>query len=173
MTPFEELEFLADYLPDEGEAVILSRRRGELVCEVVGDANEKNTTTEPAPKVKGISDASLYGRLLQASERLKSCTTSNVWMWILACYGVCVGMHLVTGFGWEGWYFDLGIVLIVFCLATFWSQFQQWQLFTRDIFPMLEQVMLEHQIDRFELITRMKQHRDLSSLLASVLRWTR
>ncbi len=30
-TPFEDLEYLADYLPDEGEAMLVSRRDGEGV----------------------------------------------------------------------------------------------------------------------------------------------
>jgi hypothetical protein len=31
-TPFEELEHLAEYLPDEGESVLITRKDGELVC---------------------------------------------------------------------------------------------------------------------------------------------
>lgn len=175
MTPFEELEFLADYLPDEGEAVLLSRRRGELVCESYADGPEKSVVTAApqSPKLKGISDASLYGRLLQASERIRTCVWSNIWFGVLTFYGLCVCMHLATGLGWQGWYFDLGIGLIVGCLTALGIRFQQKLLFIRDICPMLEQIMLEQQIDRFELMASMRQHRDLLPLLNAILRWTK
>ena len=31
--PYEDLEYLAEFLPEEGESVIVTRRRGQLVCE--------------------------------------------------------------------------------------------------------------------------------------------
>ena len=54
-SPFEELEYLADYLPDEGEAVIVVRKDGELVCE----AFQREKYQE------GITDPEFYGRLIQ------------------------------------------------------------------------------------------------------------
>ena len=68
-TPFEELEYLSDYLPEEGESVIVTRRAGELVCE-----------SGPGGRYgDGLLDPELYGRLVQWNLRLSSLSVLPIW----------------------------------------------------------------------------------------------
>ena len=55
-TPFEELEYVAEYLPEEGESVLISRKDGELVCQPWRTEGLRD----------GIEEAPLYGLLVQA-----------------------------------------------------------------------------------------------------------
>lgn len=186
-SPFEELEYLVDYLPDEGEAVVVSRRRGELVCESYREEKPQPVVTPsipvPAPiastpstpakiKLPGITDAALYGRLLQANERLKGCVWTYVWPWVLGVYWVCVACHWLTDSGISGWYLDLGIGLIISIGALAWIQYQQWKLFHMEILPVIERQLAERETNKYMLLAQMKQHPELKLLVTVLSRWT-
>lgn len=68
-SPFEELEYLAEYLPDEGEVVLITRQSGDLVCKPLMDNDLRD----------GISDTQLYGFLIQANERLELAQRTPIW----------------------------------------------------------------------------------------------
>src|SRR5579872_7257162 len=114
-TPFEDLEYLADYLPDEGEAVIVARRGGELICEPL---------RQDSPQERAL-DAELYGRLVQANERLNAVGALPIWGAALLCFSLCVAVHKFTGIGWSGWYIDLGIALLILGGCYSWIQYHQ------------------------------------------------
>ena len=187
-SPYEELEYIADHLPDEGEAVVVSRQRGEIVCEAY---REPTPTSQPqvaqkvaavvppfptAPIVEnnlpGLTDPALYGRLLQANERLKGCVWSYIWPWVLSIYWLCVGCHWLTTSGWSTWYLDIGIALIVSIGAIVWIQHQQWKLFHNEICPVLERQMAERETNKYKLLSEMRQHPELKLLVTVLSRWT-
>ena len=89
-TPFEELEYLADFLPEEGESVIVSRNHGELVCENFQKERPLDEMASPE----------FYGHLVHANERLNSLVARPVWISTLAWFWVCVLIHKVFGLGW-------------------------------------------------------------------------
>ncbi|MBT5020721.1 MAG: hypothetical protein HON04_18470, partial [Planctomicrobium sp.] len=68
-SPFEELEYLAEYLPEEGEMVLLTRESGDLVCKPW----KENDLRE------GISETHLYGFLVQANDQLEDRQKAPLW----------------------------------------------------------------------------------------------
>ena len=64
--PYEDLEYLAEFLPEEGESVIVTRRRGQLVCESYFETH----ATPPAQA--GLIDREFYGRLTTIETSLQT-----------------------------------------------------------------------------------------------------
>ena len=122
-SPFEELEYLADFLPEEGESVVVSRRRGQLVCE---------TLLEPSPFTSVPSsqiDRGLFGRLATINARLKNLKTGPILVTLLSCYWICVVMHRFFAIGWSGWYLDLGLGLLMGVACYLYVQYRQRKYF--------------------------------------------
>lgn len=160
-TPFEDLEYLAEYLPDEGEAVIVARRGGELVCEPF---------RQEAPQERSL-DAELYGRLVQANERLNSVGAIPIWAAALSAFVLCVAAHKLFGLGWSGWYVDLGILFAAAgaCYATI--QWAQKRLFVQQLRPMIEKQLRHRSIPKHALIGVARQHSELRILLDHLVHW--
>lgn len=161
-SPFEDLEYLADYLPDEGEAVVVIRRGGELICEPFRQEAWR----------EGISDSELYGRLVQANERLAVLGVLPLWVSTLAAFCLCVAFHHLTKIGWSGWYADLGIGLLALIGFFSWMRHRRRQLFRNEIRPMLETQMRRRELQKFSVIGAIRQHSELSSLLDELVDWT-
>src|SRR5579872_1940670 len=151
-TPFEDLEYLADYLPDEGEAVIVARRGGELICEPL---------RQDSPQERAL-DAELYGRLVQANERLKSVGAPALWgTALMLIFGACLALHKSADVAWEGWYFDVGILLAGGAVCYGWIQLRQRRLFREQIRPMLDAQLRCRGINRYGLMGVARQHAEL------------
>jgi len=159
-TPFEDLEFIADYLPDEGESVVVSRRNGELVCQSVSATNGQ----------EGISDAELYGRLVLANERLGRLSVVPVWICLLGAFALCVAFFHLSQVGWQGWYVAVGVAAITALLGSTWVAILRARLFRREIVPMLDNQMRRRGFNRFALVGAIRQHPELGALLTELAR---
>jgi hypothetical protein len=162
-TPFEDLEYLADFLPEEGEAVVVTRRHGELVCRPLQEESFR----------EGVTDAELYGRLVLANERLNACGTIPLWIGALVALVLCLAYHEFTGIGWEGWYVDASIAFFAGLGAFTWIGMSRRRIFERDIRPMLEDQVRRRGINRYALIGSIRQHAEMRTLLDDIARWTK
>jgi len=160
-TPFEELEYLAEYLPEEGESVVVTRRHGELVCE----AGQRDCQRQ------ALLDSALYGRLVQANERLTATGVFPTCSSVLLAFWGCAAVHKLGGVGWQGWYLDLGILLAIFfgCLA--WVRARQSRLFHQEIRPMLTWQLRKSRTDAFALLGEVRRHPELRTLMNELWRW--
>jgi hypothetical protein len=159
-TPYEEIEYLADYLPDEGEAVIVVRRGGELICEPYQRDGHRDALSNPA----------LYGRLVQANSRLNAVVTVPVWSCAILFFWICVAIHKLIGLGWDWWSVDIGLALIFLLACYVWVRYWQSVLFKQEIRPMLDEQLRKHHLDRFTIIGAMRQQPELRTLLSQITR---
>ncbi len=159
-SPFEELEQLADLLPDEGEAVVLTRMGGELVCRPHVTENGSD----------GVSDPEFYGRLVQANERLNALSVGPIWLAVLGLFWTCVALHLGTGLGWEGWFLDAGLAIFVMLGCARWIAGRQVHLYVSEIRPMLRRHLQRRCIDRFVLLGAVRMRPELRALMESMAR---
>lgn len=162
LSPFEELEYLADYLPDEGESVVMSRRSGELVCEALPQPEEPSL----------LSDAELYGRLVVANERLRRQTLVPIWVGLLVSFWACVGLHSLAGIGWNEWYFFAGLGLIAFAGVVAWIDFLQLRLYRYEVRPMVQVQIQRRGINLYSLVTAIGQAPELRTLMNVLSRWS-
>lgn len=161
-TPFEDLEFLAEYLPNEGETILLTRRGGELVCE---EAPRRHSAADD-----GFADPEFYGRLVQANERLDGLGTLPIWGTAVACFWACVAMHKIGGLGWESWYLDLGLAMTALLGCFLWIRARQARFFRRDVSTMLDWQTRRLGMDQFRLFGLLRQHAEFRTLLDVVSR---
>ena len=159
-SPFEELEFLADHLPDEGEAVVVVRRDGELVCEPLARDTQR----------QGGVDPEFYGRLVQANERLNGRGALPLWTCGVAAFWTCVALHKVAGLGWTWWSLDVGLVLLALLGCYLWIRRRQYWLYRREVLPLLNTQLRRRRIDRFALIGAIRQQPELRTLLDQMVR---
>lgn len=165
-SPFEELEYLADFLPEEGESVVMTRRRGQLVCEAY---LEPASMPMPHP---GAVDRELSGRMTMINSRLKYLKNGPVLVTILSYYWMCVLMHRLFVLGWSGWYLDLGLGLLMGVSCYLYVQFRQRKYFLELVCPLMKQLMQDHQLDKYSLIAYLSKHQNLSTLASAFTRWT-
>ena len=161
LTPYEELEYLADYLPEEGEAILIHREAGELRCEPVlsGDLRD------------GIDDADLYGRLVQANERLNSEGIIPLWLAAIGVGSLTVGLFLLGGFGWEQWLLVPMIGLIAMFSCFQWIRRRQHRLFEKEILPQIHADLVQRGISPYSLMAGVRQHSEFRTLLDELVRW--
>jgi hypothetical protein len=160
-SPFEELEYLADYLPDEGESVIVTRQFGELTCE---------TLQREQQQTKELTDSDFYGRLVQANERLAGLGTLPLWSCALVFFWSCVLLHQLAGLGWNGWYLDVGIGLTTLMTCFVWIRMRQNHLFSTEFQAMLNWQLRRRKIDKYSLIGQLRQRNELRTLLDTMNR---
>lgn len=160
-SPYEELEQLADQLPEEGESLLVSRRGGELVCEPV-----------PQESVRaGLTDAELYGRLVQANERLESLSRLPLWSMAALLFLVSVGFHWLSGIDWRGWWVDVAALFVGVFVSTRWIQIRQWRYFQTRIMPGLEHAIRQRHLKKFVFLGAVRQHAELRTLMDLLVHW--
>jgi hypothetical protein len=159
-TPFEELEYLTDFLPDEGESVVVSRRGGELVCQPVQGESYRD----------GIADAELYGRLVLANERLNGLNAVPFWSCLFAAAGFCLALFEWTDVGWNGWYLALAVAATAVLAGSLWAGHRRRKFYQEDVRAMLDNQMRRRQINRYALVGAIRQHPELSTLLDELSR---
>ena len=162
-TPFEELEYLAEYLPDEGEAVVVRRQFGELICEAY--QRERSDRSRDS-----MGDPELYGRLVHANERLNAQGTLPLWATILLLFWGCVAIHQTFNLGWSGWFYDFGLSLVAGVLCYLWIRKRQREYFDDQVQSMLTWQLKRREIDRYALIGLIRQHAELRTLLDQLSR---
>lgn len=154
-TPYEELEYLSDYLPDEGESVLISRKDGALVCEACRGDGLRN----------GIDDAALYGLLVESNERLSLRAGAPLWATCIGTFWLLVGVFALGGLDWRSWFLVPGMGLFALWACCFWIRRRQMRLFAREILPRIEAEMAERGIGTHALIAGLRQHAELRTLL--------
>ncbi len=159
VSPFEELEYIVDYLPDEGEAVIVTRKDGELVC----DPYQQESNPDP------LNNTQLYGRFVQANERLQSCCLHPILISVLGCFCLCVLMHNIFDTGWKSWYLDIGIILFSITGCIQWIQRKQSHTFRTQVRPMLHWQLRMLGLDRFRIIGSLRHRPELKTLLRLIV----
>lgn len=159
-TPFEELEYLSDFLPDEGESLVVSRRGGELVCQPL----------QPESYRDGISDAELYGRLVLANEHLNGLNSLPFWSCLFAATGVCLALFEWTDIGWNGWYLALAVVAMAAVGGSVWAAQRRRRFYQEFVRAMLDSQLRRRQINRYVLVGAIRQHPELSTLLDELSR---
>jgi len=159
-TPYEELEYLSDFLPNEGESVVVTRRGGELKCEPLAEDDLRD----------GIDDVELYGRLVQANERLNAQGSLPLWATALGLMGLAIVLYRVVGFGWADWYLlpALGLLGLFGCFH--WIRFRQRRHFQRTILPTLVREARQRRITLFALMAGVRQHAEFRTLLDELVR---
>lgn len=160
-TPFEELEFLADYLPEEGESVVVSRHAGELQCEALVGDNARS----------GIDQPEFYGRMVQANQRLQSCMALPIWTTIAALFCGSVILQTWGLLGWKYWYAYIGLLLLTVAAGRYWTAARQYQLFRTEICPMMAWQIQRYRLDKYSLIGVLRQHAELRQLAQRMTRW--
>jgi len=160
-SPFEELEYLVDYLPEEGESVLITRKSGELVC--------KPYVTEDLRD--GVEDAELYGFLVQANERLQSATTLPAWSAAIGLFWMGVLIHGVLKMPWDQWYLLPGLAIPVVLSTVHWIQSRQRRLFCQEIAPQLNRELSRRGIRPFALMAGVRQHGELRVLFDELVKW--
>ena len=161
-SPYEELEYLADHLPDEGEAVLIARESGELVCRPVSGVDLRD----------GVDDAELYGFLVQANERIHGAGAFPVWMCVVMIFWMTILLHGLVGIGWERWYVVPCLAFLLMVAASKWGHFRQQKLFRREILPKLQVELHRRGIAPYALMAGVRQHGELRSLLDELVNWT-
>ena len=160
LTPYEELEFLAEYLPDEGESVVVTRRGGELRCEPLGDDDLRD----------GIDDVELYGRLVQANERLNAQGNLPLWVTAIVVALVSIVVFRVIGLGWSEWYLLTMIDLLGLFVCFHWIRRRQNHCFRTTILPALGREARLRHISLFALMAGVRQHAEFRTLLDELVR---
>jgi len=160
-TPFEDLEYLADFLPEEGESIVVSRQYGELRCESIADQTLRD----------GVDDADLYGRMVQMNERLNACGAMPIWVTTFVWFWSSVMMYTVGGLDWTHWYVSAGLGLLAVYGCFHWIRHQQHRLFVRELRPLLQRELSRHQIEPYELLAGVRQHVEFRTLLDELIRW--
>jgi hypothetical protein len=164
--PYEDLEYLAEFLPEEGESVIVTRRRGQLVCETFFESMPQTASQT------GLVDRELYGRLATLDAKMRVLWQTPVVMTVLATYWACVTLHRGLGLGWNGWYLDVGLMLIAGVACLRFIQRRQRRYFLTQVCPALQKWMIDYQIDKYSLIAWLTTHRNLVTLRHALTRWT-
>lgn len=161
LSPFEELEYLSDYLPEEGESVVVSRQAGELVCEPF----------QPEALREGISDPRLYGILVQANERLNALGALPIWVTVISFFWGCAALGASGLLGWPQWFLVPGVGLLLLPLCIAWIRHRQHRLFTRELLPLLEGVLHSHRTDPHAFLGAVRQHEEMRTLMDELIRW--
>jgi hypothetical protein len=161
-TPYEELEYVAEFLPEEGEAIVLVRRNGDLVCEPF-----QKDQIRPALS----NQVEFFGHLVQANERLWALAVYPVWCCAALFLLTCILVHKLTWIGWSGWYWDVGIGLLTIGICYIWIRFRRSRYFHNQLQPMLVQHMRRCSIEKYSLIGDVRKEAKLKSLMAEMWRW--
>lgn len=161
-SPYEELEYVSDFLPDEGEAVIISREGGELVCKPWQRDELRD----------GIDDADLYGRLVHANERLAAAHSLPLWCGVIGLIWLAIGLHGGLGLSWGYWYLVPGISFPAMYGFRWWGRQRQTDVFSQHVLPSLRTEIARRRISPYALIGGIRQHPELRSLLDELIRWS-
>jgi len=160
-SPFEELEYVAEHLPEEGETVVIRRECGELVCQSMNRSSLR----------EGIEDAELYGLLVQANERLHAAGSLPLWLSLTSLMWVGISLHFFGVLDWSQWYVLPGLALPLLFGVFHWVRQRQHKLFRQSIRPVLSQELRRRGISPLALIGGVRQHGELRTILDELVEW--
>lgn len=175
-TPYEELEYLANYLPDEGESVVVTRRSGDLVVERPSALEERirQTHSQESERVSAddvqIDNREFDGRLIQADARLRRLAIMPTWVIWIAAFWLCSAMHLMLASA-VAWTLTAGVLLAAALAVSCWVRARRARLFRSEIRAMLAWQLRRCRLDRFATMSKMQGRNELSYLLSEMTRW--
>lgn len=161
-SPYEELEYLAEYLPEEGEMVLITRQSGDLVCK---PWNENDLR-------EGINETQLYGFLVQANERLEAAQITPLWLTSVFVVWLLIFLFGVIGLSWSQWFLIPGCLFLAALGCRYWIQKKQQRYFAKAILPLLQNELHNRQIPFYSLIAGIRQHEELRTLLDEIVHWS-
>jgi len=161
-SPYEELEYLADCLPGEGESVVITREDGELICKPYSVTDLRD----------GVDDAELYGFLVQSNERLHRRAFLPLWVTALSVFWLLVILHNGLHLSWDHWYLAPGIVSLSLYAMLIWIRVRQDRLFHQELKPVLSRELARRQIRPYALLAGVRQHGELRTLMDELIRWS-
>lgn len=164
--PYEDLEYLAEFLPEEGESVVISRRRGQLVCESYFEPMSGYTPQQ------SLVDRELYGRLAVVNARLQAQWQTPALITALLFYWLSVASYRLAGLNWSAWQHGLGLAIVMAFACYVYVQWSTRRYFVSQVCPQLQKWMSEHQLDKYTLIAWLTMHRNLSALRRALTYWT-
>lgn len=176
MSPYEEIETIADFLPEEGQSITLTRRKGQLVVDDVTQKNRQQDalTQERLRQAKQrVAEETLFGHLVQANERLQNFSIKNFLFAILLTYATSMGLSWYLG--WESMNAGVvvGVTLTILAGFVLNERNEVKKRFVYQVCPELDRVLTERNIDKFHLLGMMKNHKDLAPLARAISRWTK
>ncbi|MCR9233972.1 MAG: hypothetical protein NXI29_23480 [bacterium] len=151
---------MADFLPEEGESVIVSRNHGELVCENFQKERPLDEMASPE----------FYGHLVHANERLNALVARPVWIALLTWFWACVLIHRQMELSWDGWYLDLGLGLVAMAVCYAAIRFRQDRYFKDEVRPTLNRQMYGSNLSKYALVGVIRQRPELRTLLDTLSR---
>lgn len=161
-SPFEELEYLAEYLPEEGEMVLITRQSGDLVCKPW----KQNDLRE------GISETQLYGFLVQANDQLEDRQKAPLWFSSVFMVWLVIFLFGIVRIGWGQWFLVPGLLFLTALGCRYWIQKRQQSFFQRAILPLLQAELRNRKISFYSLIAGIRQHEELRTLLDEMVHWS-
>ncbi|MDA1016514.1 MAG: hypothetical protein O3A00_18920 [Planctomycetota bacterium] len=169
-SPYEELEYLANYLPDEGESVVVTRRSGELVCERPSSFQERCQPDSPPPRhADEIEHREFDGRLIQADARLRRLAVLPIWVCATASFWTCLLLHTATELA--SWAAFCGVLFVAIPTTHLWIRVRRSKLFKTELRAMLAWQLRRWRLDRFATMSNIQGRRDLRLLQAEMTRW--
>ncbi|MCA8989609.1 MAG: hypothetical protein KDA78_18320, partial [Planctomycetaceae bacterium] len=144
MSNYEDLEYLAEYLPEEGESVIVTRRSGNLVCEPYQEPISDSQV--------GVISREFYGRLVAMNAKLRQFWTRPLALSALLIYLVCIGVQQWFQLGWSSWLIYGGICVAILMGTSLLVHFRQKLFLRNQISPQLNRHMAEHHLDKYTLV---------------------
>lgn len=154
-TPYEELEYLSDHLPEEGESLLVTRTEGELVCQ----------HWEADGFRDGIEDPALYGMLVQCNEALNARATLPLWACGVGAFWFLAAAYTAGGLGWEAWWLVPGVGLTTLWFCFQWIRQRQRRTFEAELRPRIHAALGRRGSDLCSLLAGIRQHIELRTLL--------
>ncbi len=177
MTPYEEIESLADLLPDEGEKVTISRQHGELIVEATTAQKQQFDQAIVQERLliakQRVAEETLLGHLIEANERLQSYSLKSFLFTVITAYASCLLVNYYSNFSTFTWAVDIGIALFFLAGYLLNERSELKKRFVYQVCPPLDKVLMERNIDKYQLLGIMKSHADLTPLARAISRWTR
>lgn len=178
-SPYEELEYLANYLPDEGESVVVTRRSGDLVVERPSSLEERGHQREQSFEsdrdaasivAYEIENREFDGRLIQASARLRQLSAAPIWVTMIAAFWLGVTLHFFVP-AQVAWTVTAGVIMAAIPVAISWIRVRRSRLFRSEIRAMLAWQLRRCRLERFTTMSKMCGRPELRHLLAEMTRW--
>lgn len=162
LSPFEELEYLADYLPDEGEKIIVSRESGELICVPFNNTSDLRD---------GVDDSELYGLLVQSNEHLTRCNLLPLLLAASLVFWSTIFVHGIMDVSMKRWYLIPGLAFLSLYAALYWGKVRQHQLFYTTLLPRIKIELVRRKIKPLSLLAGVRQHGELQTLFNELSTW--
>ncbi|HWL10102.1 MAG TPA: hypothetical protein VNQ76_16980 [Planctomicrobium sp.] len=161
LSPFEELEWVAEFLPEEGQSVVITRESGQLVCQAHAQVDLRD----------GIDDAELYGRLVQMNEQLVHQNVLPLWLAGAAVFWTTILVYGLFSVPVQHWYLAPGMGFLALSAAQCWSRGRRDNHFQRVIRPVLERTMMRHRLKPHALLGGISHHSELKTLHSELIHW--